>query len=123
MCYAKDSESIKIAKKETYQLNRENVLESHKKKYSKTGNDYSVKVQKFLRQVWHDPYFISTLCHHSLYERSVQLFDEQKYDDFLAQLHDPISSFNEKFYICHTCNETLRKKSQSQARQFVIKLT
>ena len=94
MYTAKHSESIKIAKMEAYQLNKEKVLKT------------------FLGQVWHGLYFICTICQHSFYEQSVRLLDKQKYElDFSAELYDPITSFNQKVYICDICHKILRKRS------------
>ena len=91
---SKHSESITIAKMEAYQLNKEKVLKT------------------FWGQVWHGLYFICTICRHSFYEQSVRLLDKQKYEqDFSAELYDPITSFNQKVYICDTCHKILRKRS------------
>ena len=47
--------------------------------------------------------------HRSLYQRSVRLFKYEKYHILTADLHHPVKSFDEKFYICQTCHEHLYK--------------
>ena len=43
--------------------------------------------------------------HRSLYQRSVRLFKYEKYHILTADLHHPVKSFDEKFYICQTCHK------------------
>ena len=67
------------------------------------------KVENFLQQIKQGPYYIFTRCYRSLCQRSVRLFNYEKYNILTAELHHPVKSFDEKLYICETCHKHFYK--------------
>ena len=67
------------------------------------------KVENFLQQVKQGPFHICTVCHRSLYQRGVRLFNYEKYDVITAELYHGVKLFDEKLYICETCHKHLYK--------------
>ena len=68
-------------------------------------------VEKFKSEVRDGPYYICVICNRSLYKRSVKIFRSPKYNmpsiSFFYVAH--IVSFNDKAYICLTCDKKLIK--------------
>ena len=54
------------------------------------------KVEDSLQQVKQGSYYICTICHRSLYQRSVRLFNYENYNILTEKLHNPVKSFDEK---------------------------
>ena len=67
------------------------------------------KIENFLQQIKQGPYYICTICHRSLYQRSVRLFKPGKYHILTADLYHPVKSYDRKFYVCETCHKHLHK--------------
>ena len=67
------------------------------------------KVDSFLQQVKQGPYYVCTICHRNLYQRSVRLRQHEKYNFLTTELYHPVKSFDEKLYICETCHKHLTK--------------
>ena len=67
------------------------------------------KVENFLKQVKQGPYCICTVCHQSLYQRSVRSFKSENYHILTAESYQSVKSFDEKFYISGTCHKHLNK--------------
>ena len=65
-----------------------------------------------LHEVKQVPYYICTVCHRSLYLRSVRLFKQEKYI-LTEELYHPVKSFDTKLYICETCHKHLIKNEIS----------
>ena len=53
------------------------------------------------------PYYICTIFHQSLYQRYVKLGKHEKYHVFISELYHPVRPFDEKLYICETCQKYL----------------
>ena len=64
------------------------------------------KAEKFHLE---EPYYICAVCHHSLYQHSVRLFHNQKYNVLTSEMHHPATLFNGKVYVCETCHKHLAK--------------
>ena len=79
-------------------------LECQKKTKKNCG-----KVENFLQQAKQGPFYICTIRHRSLYQRSVRLFNYEKYDILTAELYNGVKSFDKKLYICETCHKHLYK--------------
>ena len=77
---------------------------SKKKKFFFCDN-----VENFLQQVKQSPFCICTICHRSLYQCNVRIFNNEKYIIHIAELHHPVKLFDEKLYICETCHKYLYK--------------
>ena len=67
------------------------------------------KVDSFLQQAKQGPYYICTICHRSLYQRSVRLCKHEKYNILMPELYHTVKSFDEKLYICETYHKHLNK--------------
>ena len=80
---------------------------------------YSKKLEKFCQQIRQGPYFICTACHRCLYNRSVRLFEHEKYHILNAELHSPVRSFNEKTCICDTCHKHPPRNEMSCQAVFI----
>ena len=78
------------------------------------------KVENFLRQVEQGPYYISTTCHRSWYQKSFRLFKREKYHILTVELFQPVKSLDEKLDICKTFT-SIFIKMQFPARQSAIK--
>ena len=76
-------------------------IEYIKKEVPRKEKEYE-KVEHFPEQVKQGSYYIFTICHRSLYQRSVKLFKHEKYYILTAELYHPKKSFDEKLYICET---------------------
>ena len=71
------------------------------------------KVENFLQQVKRGPYYICTICHRKLCQRSVRLFKHEKYHILATELYHPVKSFDKKLYIRETCHKCLHKNEIS----------
>ena len=96
--------------KRRYQENPVVHKEYRKKKYKKYQENKKNcdKVMYFL-QVKQGPYYICTVYHRSLYQRSVRLFKQEKYHILTEELRHPVKSFDTKLYTCETCHKHLIK--------------
>ena len=97
--------------KQRYQENAE-LHKKHKKvrhQKSQEQKKSSDKVDNFLQQVKRDPYYICTICHQSLYQRSARFLNMKKYQILISELYHPVKSFDEKLYLCETCHRHLCK--------------
>ena len=65
------------------------------------------KVENFLQQVKQGHYYICTIYHGGLYQRSVRFFKHEKYQILTSELYHLVKSFDEKRYICETCQKHL----------------
>ena len=54
-------------------------------------------------------YYICTIYHRSLYQRSARSFKHEKYQILTSEMYHPVRSFDEKPYICETCHKHLYK--------------
>ena len=74
-------------------------------------SDGKKRIQKFKLHISQGPYFICVVCNRCLYKQLVKLFHENKYDTTLHEnIFDfRILSFDEKEYICITCDSKLIK--------------
>ena len=61
--------------------------EISKKQTKKKNGD---KVDSFLQPVKHSLYCICTICHRSLYQRSVRLYKHEKYSILTPELYYPV---------------------------------
>ena len=107
-------ETLKIKieyQKRRYQENPEVHKGYRKKKYEKYQENKKNwdKVMYFLQEVKQGPYCICTICHRSLYQRSVRLFKQEKYHILTKELCHPVKSFDAELYICETCHKHLNK--------------
>ena len=69
-----------------------NLKRQKKKKKKKIcGN-----VENFPQQVKQGLYYICTICHGSLHQLSVRLFNYEKYNILIAELNNPVKPFDEK---------------------------
>ena len=69
-------------------------LKKKKKKKKSCGN-----VENFPQQVKQGLYYICTICHGSLHQLSVRLFNYEKYNILIAVLNNPVKPFEEKLYL------------------------
>ena len=82
-------------------LNRKN---NRQKKLLKKVFD---KVEKFHQQLRQGHYYIFTVFHRCLYQHSVRLFHDQKYNILTSELHHPVTSFKDKINVCETAHTYL----------------
>ena len=68
-------------------------------------------IDKFKSEVRNGPYYICVICNRCLYNRSVKIFHSHKYTmpdiSFFYIVH--VKCFNDKMYICLTCDKKLIK--------------
>ena len=93
--------------KRRYQENPEIHNKYRKERYQEKKRLRNI--ENFLQQIKQGPYYICTVCHRSLYQRSVRLFKPEKYHVLTADLYHPVKSYDEKFNICETCHKHLHK--------------
>ena len=109
-CY-KEIPEIKIEYlKKRYQQNPEIDKKYQKQRYQENKKNCD-KVDSSLQQVKQGPYYICTICHRSLYQRSVRLCKHEKYNILTPELYHPVKSFDEKLYICEICHKHLNKNA------------
>ena len=69
------------------------------------------RIDSFKIQITNGPYYICVVCNRCLYRRSVKYFVEEKYnmpqENYFFVAH--INSFDQKEYICTTCDGKLKK--------------
>ena len=56
------------------------------------------------------PYIICIVCNCCLYKRFVIDYKEEKYNKFVEGLYSDVKSFDEKLYVCRTCELKLKKR-------------
>ena len=85
-------------KKTRYQENHKKCQKIRQLKFQ--GNRRSCdKVDNFLEQVKKGLYYICTIHHRRLYRHIVTLFKQKKYHILIAELFDPLKTFDENLYI------------------------
>ena len=95
-CKLSEFEKNDITLKNTYQ-------KSERKKYSTEK-----AVAKFKEEVKKGPFYICIACNRTLYKRSVQLFEKNKYQVETSSVFDyMVCSADGKQYICMTCHKKL----------------
>ena len=99
---------LKYNIKKRYQQNAEIDKKYQKHRYQENKKSCD-KVDSFLQQVKQGPYYICTICHRSLYQRSVRLCKHEKYNILMPELYHPVKSLDEKLYICETYHKHLNK--------------
>ena len=77
------------------------------KKIKKSGIKNFKKRKKFLQQV-KQGYYICTICHWSLYQRSVRFFNHEKFQILTSEFYHSVK-FDEKLCICEACHKHLYK--------------
>ena len=85
------------------------LIKNIKNRDIKKTKKHCDKVDSFLQQVKQVPYYICTICHRSLYQRSVRLCKHEKYNILMPELYHPVKSLDEKLYICETYHKHLNK--------------
>ena len=87
-----------------------NNVATPKAKYStRAKNDLASDcITRFKEKVREGPFYICTVCHCSLYQRSVRPIGVTTYPG--TDLFTAIKSFNNLEYICHTCHKSVKKK-------------
>ena len=78
----------------TLQKISKNEKSEMSKKKKSCGN-----VENFPQQVKQGLYYICTICHGSLHQLSVRLFNYEKYNILIAVLNNPVKPFEEKLYV------------------------
>ena len=96
-----------LSQKISYFLSRKKIFfilsqKKKKKKKKKTKKKKKKKkkscgnVENFPQQVKQGIYYICTICHGSLHQLSVRLFNYEKYNILIAELNNPVKPFDEK---------------------------
>ena len=80
----------KVPRKSRYSYKHQNRSTTKKKR--------SDKVENFLQQVKEATYYICTVRHRSLHQRSAILFKHEKYYIINAKVYHPVKSFHEHLY-------------------------
>ena len=102
--YEENPEPKKEYEKSKYDKNPEPKKENRKNMHKKNKKCLN-KVKKFSQQIRQGPYFICTVRHRCLFKRSVKLLEHEKYQILTADLYCPVRLFDEKIYICGTCQK------------------
>ena len=102
---------------------KENLSDEQRKIYKQVNLISQIKRQKKLKSVTgfkniikKGPYYVCVVCNRNLYQTSVLLFREDKYEVSGHIFQSRVFSINNKEYICKTCDsKLLRNKIPSQA--------
>ena len=90
----------------------------HDKNYPKTSAE---RISVFLKTIHEGPYYICVVCNRCHYYRSVVFFKPEAYDIDSTNFYTNVRSFDDRYYICHTCHKKL-KKQENPAQAVVNKL-
>ena len=71
------------------------LIKNIKNRNIKKTKKNSDKVDSLMQQVKQGPYYIFTICHRNLYQRSVRLCKHEKYNIVTPELYHPVNSFDE----------------------------
>ena len=68
------------------------------------------------------PFYVCVICNRCLYSSNIIKFDLEKYDgEFVNKLNTYVTSFDENYYICKTCDtHTLNMAGQAVANGLII---
>ena len=109
--YRKNAEQEKESRSKRYQTEKLKKEESENLDLTSNIQANSIKqIENFKKTINEGPFFICVCCNRCLYKRSVILFNEDRYleSGFCPELQI-ISSFDNNFYICKTCDKKILK--------------
>ena len=109
--YRKNAEQEKESRSKRYQTEQLKKEESENLDLTSNIQANSIKqIENFKKTINEGPFFICVCCNRCLYKRSVILFNEDRYleSGFCPELQI-ISSFDNNFYICKTCDKKILK--------------
>ena len=74
----------------------------------------SKRIENFKQKVRQDPFDVCVVCYRCHYDGNVIIFESGKCShDFVTKINTNVSSFDDKFYICKTCNVSANKRKST----------
>ena len=103
----KNTKIIQNHKRSIKKANMRKILNRKNNRQKKLLKKVFDKVEKFHQQLRQGHYYIFTVFHRCLYQHSVRLFHDQKYNILTSELHHPVTSFKDKINVCETSHTYL----------------
>ena len=119
---ANNKDQMNFSQKQYYTRNAEKINSKRKLQYENNTqcigpkrSRYTVsplqRVERFKLAILEGPYYICVSCNRCLYSRSVISFSDKYHKDNFKPVFYLKKSFNDKYYICKTCDKKLLKQN------------